>query len=275
MSLAITEKCNHACGYCYAGKTGQDISVEMVQEALDKNLFKDQEPLILAGGEPFFEPALLYEIADLLEANGISSIRVRTNGSLLTRESLRPLQALSMDVTIGVSLDGGSRAIHEAYRQDFNGAVRGINLALQEGFNTLVTCVLTPANYDKIEELRLFCKGLGVHKLKIRRGYMEGVTDEMATEALKVIKKNEDYMIALNGLNCVIPSGGCGGKWYLKVDGDILFCPIIKTPLANIKDISSVEDLKMHPFAKTAESFNASGCIGLQYNKRKGLANAS
>ncbi|MEM9505412.1 MAG: radical SAM protein, partial [Cyanobacteria bacterium P01_E01_bin.43] len=127
LSLAIAQKCNLGCTYCYAqagdfGDVAKSMSWE-VAEAAVKRLFEDTQPgdrvnLSFMGGEPLINRPLIYKATEL--AMAIAQERqvkvgfgITTNGTLLTAADADFFERYGFAVT--VSLDGVG-ATHDRLR---------------------------------------------------------------------------------------------------------------------------------------------------------------
>jgi uncharacterized protein len=118
LSLAVAQKCNLACSYCYAqegsfGLEPRNMEREIALSSIDL-LFRDALPgekvnLTFLGGEPLLNRSLIRECADLArrrsEETGVHiNFSVTTNGTLLTIEDGQFFERHGFAVTI--SLDG-------------------------------------------------------------------------------------------------------------------------------------------------------------------------
>lgn len=118
LSLAIAQRCNLACGYCYAdggsfGGPAQAMSWDTARAAIDGLLAGlpdgGRASLAFMGGEPLTERALLQRAtrhaAERAAERGIAlQFAMTTNATLLTEDDARFLAAHRFVVT--VSLDG-------------------------------------------------------------------------------------------------------------------------------------------------------------------------
>ena len=127
LSLAIAQKCNLGCAYCYAqqgefGGAAKNMSRETADEAVDL-LLSGAEPgarlnLAFLGGEPLINRTVLQAVtrraADLAQSHGvILNFSLTTNGTLLTEADAAFFEEFGFAVT--VSLDGPAE-MHDALR---------------------------------------------------------------------------------------------------------------------------------------------------------------
>lgn len=127
LSLAIAQKCNLGCSYCYAqqgefGGAAKDMAMENASRAVDL-LVNGAEPgarlnLAFLGGEPLVNRRVLQattkRAAELARARGVTlNFSITTNGTLLTEADADFFEEHGFAVT--VSLDG-PREVHDAQR---------------------------------------------------------------------------------------------------------------------------------------------------------------
>jgi uncharacterized protein len=183
LSLAIAQKCNLGCTYCYAqqGEFGGDakaMSAEMALRAVDL-LLQEAEPgarvnLAFLGGEPLVNRAGLRaatEYAARLAAAAGVDVRfsITTNGTLITPEDGDFFERHGFAVT--VSLDGIGDA-HDRQRSFKNGApsfaaiIARVEplLAQQRRMQVSARVTVTPSNLDLVGTLEGLI-ALGFHSV--------------------------------------------------------------------------------------------------------------
>ncbi|HEX8600919.1 MAG TPA: radical SAM protein [Chloroflexia bacterium] len=183
LSLAIAQKCNLGCTYCYAdggsfGTLPKQMSLETALAAVDL-LFKDairdeRVNLTFLGGEPMsnrpvVRAATLHAHRRAQETGANLSLSITTNGTLLTPEDGDFFEEHGFAVTI--SLDGVGKS-HDAQRPFKNGRgsydriierVRPI-LAQQRKMQVSARVTVTPRNLDLPAVLEHFIE-LGFHSV--------------------------------------------------------------------------------------------------------------
>ena len=183
LSLAVAERCNLGCTYCYAdggsfGGPARDMPWE-VAEASVRRLFAQAEPgervtLAFLGGEPLINRALIRRATELAAQisgeRGIPiSFSITTNGTLLTPDDAEFFERYGFAVT--VSLDGIG-AVHDRQRPTKGGRgsydrvianVRPL-LARQRRMQVSARVTVTPANLGLRATLDHFI-GLGFHSV--------------------------------------------------------------------------------------------------------------
>jgi uncharacterized protein len=183
LSLAVSQKCNLACTYCYAeggsfGETGRNMPVEVAAAAVDR-LFADVAPgekvnLSFLGGEPLVNRTVLRAAAEAAveksrRAGTRLGLAVTTNATLLTPEDGDFFERHGFAVT--VSLDGVGEA-HDRQRpfKDGRGSfgvilerVRPL-LEAQRKMQVSARVTVTPRNLHLAETLDELI-GLGFHSV--------------------------------------------------------------------------------------------------------------
>jgi uncharacterized Fe-S cluster-containing radical SAM superfamily protein len=150
--------CNLACDYCCAESSpraaARRLPVDVARRACEELAGLGGREVLITGGEPFLDP-------DLVELVGVASrwapVTILTNAMLLARGSRRRmLEALDpAHVTMQVSLDSGTPALHDRHRGrgSFDRARAGIALLRELGFRVRVAATVDEA--DAAEEASL------------------------------------------------------------------------------------------------------------------------
>ena len=133
LSLAIAQKCNLGCAYCYAsqgefGGPAKNMSRDEALKAVDL-LAGSAAPgarlnLAFLGGEPLVNRAVLRDAtrraAELAKSRGAKiGFSITTNGTLLTEDDAEFFERFGFAVTISVD---GPREVHDALRPYKGGA---------------------------------------------------------------------------------------------------------------------------------------------------------
>lgn len=183
LSLAIAQKCNLGCAYCYAqqgefGGPPKNMTLETANRAVDL-LVNGAEPgaklnLAFLGGEPLVNrqalQAVTHRAAELAQRRGLTlTFSITTNGTLLTEADADFFEEFGFAVT--VSLDG-SRAAHDALRpfKSGNGSYDRIManlrpfLSRQKRMQVSARVTVTPGNLKLRRTLDEFV-GAGFHSV--------------------------------------------------------------------------------------------------------------
>ncbi len=183
LSLAIAQKCNLGCTYCYAqqgefGGVGKNMALAEATRAVDLLVNGAEEGarlnLAFLGGEPLVNRAVLQAAtryaAELAERRGNPiTFSITTNGTLLTEADAEFFEAHAFAVTI--SLDG-PRDTHNLLRPfksgngSFDAILQRIRplLALQRRMQVSARVTVTPANLELRRTLDEFIE-LGFHSV--------------------------------------------------------------------------------------------------------------
>jgi uncharacterized protein len=181
LSLAIAQKCNLGCTYCYASQGGfggpaKNMPLETARRAVEllvgQAAPRTRVNLAFLGGEPLANRAVLRSAtesaAQLAAARGVvATFSITTNGTLLTAEDAAFFEQYGFAVT--VSLDGvGER--HDRMRPFKHGGgsfetimsrVQPL-LSIQRRMQVSVRATVTPGNLQLRESLDYFL-GMGFH----------------------------------------------------------------------------------------------------------------
>ena len=83
LELRITDRCNAACASCglRCSPSGERImSLTLAKRLIDEARALDFDTIVVAGGEPFLYPDLLFDVLEYAKKAGFKAIEVKTNG---------------------------------------------------------------------------------------------------------------------------------------------------------------------------------------------------
>ena len=183
LSLAIAQKCNLGCAYCYAqqgefGGSPKNMALDEALRAVELLIGSAEAGarlnLAFLGGEPLVNRAVLQaatrkarELADARGANvGFS---ITTNGTLLTEADGRFFEDFGFAVTISVD---GPREVHDALRPykggrgSFDTLMRRVEplLRMQQKMQVSARVTVTPSNLGLRRTLDTFVEA-GFHSV--------------------------------------------------------------------------------------------------------------
>lgn len=183
LSLAIAQKCNMGCTYCYAdqgdfGGPAKNMTLETAKQAIDLLLADCPEgakvQLTFLGGEPLINRRSLQEATRYASEQGRLkkvqvSFSITTNGTLLKPEDAAFFEEHGFAVTI--SLDGIGEQ-HDQLRPMKNGGSSYARimekiaplLAIQRKMQVSARVTVTPANICIAETMQEFVK-MGFHSV--------------------------------------------------------------------------------------------------------------
>jgi uncharacterized protein len=183
LSLAVAERCNLGCTYCYAeggsfGHAARDMPWETAEASIQR-LFAEAKAgervnLAFLGGEPLTNRSLIHRATELaariaVERNIAISFSITTNGTLLNLEDCAFFERYAFSVT--VSLDGVGE-IHDRLRPakggrgSYDRVITNVQplLARQRRMQVSARVTVTPANLDLRNTLDHFIN-LGFHSV--------------------------------------------------------------------------------------------------------------
>ncbi len=160
-----TYKCNLRCVHCYAdaGKSGvRELTSEEALRVVDELADCNVATIAFSGGEPLIRKDL-FRVLEVARDYGIFTA-IATNGTLLTRETVRKLKELGVGY-VQISLDGATAETHDKIRGIpgvFNKTIQGIKNCVAEDFFVEVAATGTKVNYKEFPSIIKLCKELGV-----------------------------------------------------------------------------------------------------------------
>ena len=162
LDIAITNRCNLRCLYCYhfggAGEVKGDLPKEewfQFFEELNRSAVMN---VALAGGEPFIRK----DLKELIESVVANRMRysILTNGTLVTEKMASFIAGTKRCNSVQVSIDGSTPDVHDSCRGkgNFVRAVEGAKRLIASGVNTTVRVTIhrnNVADLDNIARLLL------------------------------------------------------------------------------------------------------------------------
>lgn len=218
MDIAITNRCNLRCRYCYHFESAGDVEgdlppAEWIRFFEELNRCAVTE-VTLAGGEPFIR-ADLREIIEGIVRNRMR-FAILSNGTLITDEIAAFIASTGRCNYVQVSIDGSVPETHDSMRGkgSFAKAVEGLMTLRQHGIRTAVRVTIHRKNVNDLtgiaklllEDLRLSSFGTnsaGAMGLCRKNAEMVQLTTEERTIAmeslLRLSKKYSGRIQAMAG----------------------------------------------------------------------------
>ncbi|MFZ0272627.1 MAG: radical SAM protein [Acidobacteriaceae bacterium] len=210
LSLAVAQKCNLGCSYCYAGQGGfggpaLNMSLSTAQQAIDLLVKSSGEGsrvnLAFLGGEPLanrevIRAATRYASSICQDCGIRPSFSITTNGTLLTESDAEFFEEFGFAVT--VSLDG-RREDHNKLRpfKDGTGSFDRIIqrvlplLKMQQRMQVSVRATVTPGFHDLRNTLEYFL-GMNFHSV--------GFSPVLRSPSGQGEMGDHDLMVLLDGM---------------------------------------------------------------------------
>lgn len=170
ISLAVTDRCNQKCQYCYNydrnmdGQCAPDVSTSQLLQVID--LLTDRQHLRqieITGGEPFLRSDLL-GILDHIQAKGLR-VGIVSNATKVD-ESISADLARRKLSHVQTTFLATEPAIHDALSGPGSFAARkaGVQHLVAAGVPTIAAFVCTKANFDRTEETFEMMYGWGMRE---------------------------------------------------------------------------------------------------------------
>jgi uncharacterized protein len=222
-SLAIAQKCNLGCTYCYAeqgtfGEKANNMNLDVAKRSVDTLLagVHPGEKITIAfmGGEPLFNRATLHEVTayaaeESIKANVGISFAITTNATLIRAEDIELFQKYKFTVTVSID---GLEDVHNALRPYIAGngsfekvseKIKLLNDVPQREFALLARTTVTPKNLDLAGTLRgLLNMGFDSVRfspmLKSPTGKEEMQADDLNTLLEQMIACGEYFRLGIN-----------------------------------------------------------------------------
>lgn len=176
-TLAITQRCNLACHYCYIQKTDSVMHLSTAKKIIDfifENSQKNEKIDIgFFGGEPLLEFNLIKKITTLIQTHKSFDpsrviISATTNGTIFSEEISNFL--IENNMVLCVSCDGPS-IVHDALRHfpDGSGSSSIVEKNIKQILKTFplipVNAVYSPQNLNSLPEVVEYLSSLGVRNI--------------------------------------------------------------------------------------------------------------
>jgi radical SAM protein with 4Fe4S-binding SPASM domain len=172
----LTERCNLKCIHCYQDEIQikEELSFDQIKKAaimLKKTIDKWGMlcEISVTGGEPFvrkdwFEICKMFEELDFF-------LSILTNGTIITEEILEKLKQLKNLKYIQVSLDGGTRSVHERIRgiNTFEKALSTIRLFKENGFRVATKFTIHKLNQNDLKAYLDLTENIDVDLISVAR----------------------------------------------------------------------------------------------------------
>ncbi len=174
MKLELTHSCNLRCGFCYTDSPRHtlartaDLEDDAWRRIADEALELGIIEAVVTGGEPLMRRELALEVMERLDAAGVG-ITLSTNGWFVD-DALADRLARLRGVTVQISIDGASAAVHDRARGlpgSWRRAVLAVDRLLARGVRVHVAHVVTPDNRAGLDDFLEAMWTLGVPRLRL------------------------------------------------------------------------------------------------------------
>ena len=244
--LKITDRCDLHCAHCFvsATRSGSDMALEELRNALPRLVEARVANITLTGGEPLVHPDFL-EFLRLLVGEHFD-VTVCTNAVSLTDSLIEQMVTLGR-IGVNVSLDGFSQESHGRFRGDpcsFEITVRNTERLASAGI--LKGVLSTPNSFARpgeYTELFDFAERLGAQYLLLNplssfgrgirtRGRLAADIQTMRHIEQSISEREHPEgtePVFIRFPNAIQPLTGCiaGDIFYVLVDGRTAVCPYL------------------------------------------------
>ena len=263
MEVAITQKCNYNCQYCFeaadVNKMTDEFSLEefntLLQEARDCGI----NCIAITGGEPMIHKHFMNFIW-LARSYNIGISEILTNGSMITDEILDKLLGCPacVNTVFRISFDGfhGKHNILRETQSD-NIVVENIKKCVTRGFQVKVTYNLNEFNKAELKNTARVMDEIGIAEFRVVRTmpsrklralgmedtilshngwinasldfalwYMANVDGRKLSGKMHIDFWNVYYLNPTRKLMTLNTIKGCGNK---KIDDKLILCPLTKS----------------------------------------------
>jgi radical SAM protein with 4Fe4S-binding SPASM domain len=260
MDLALTYKCDNACGHCYLPKDRQPAELNADQwKQVIKKIWEIGIPHVcFTGGEATLRPDLVDLIAYAEETGLVTGLL--TNGRNLKNNGLvKKIVEAGLD-HFQITLESHDAKIHDQMVGSsgaWQDTVQGIKNAGATPVYTITNTTLTRLNADTIEKAMEFIKSLGVAAMACNgliysgqgatcgigfkeeelKPLMERIRQKALKLELRLIWYTPTQYCKLDPVNLELGVKSCTAAKYnmcLEPDGSVIPCQSYFAPLGNI-----------------------------------------
>lgn len=282
VSIEITQQCIARCIMCniWRSREGVDLPIEDWIHLLSSPFFSELRELDVTGGEPFLRKDLL-ELIDglsrLKEGNlkKIKSLAITTNGFLTprilecTEKILEKLEPKGIRLVMALAMDGIGE-VHDKVRNykdgwtKVNDTIQGLKHIRRTTENLVIglkTTVL-PQNVDQLENISTYAEENELFTIispcivTANRYRNMNRKDDLAFSQNEIGKMVQFYKSGhfqwdfyrshlVNYMETGVIEKPCSAGFnyfFIRNNGEVYPCPLIKVKLGNIKE-TSIEDL--------------------------------
>lgn len=270
--IAITQRCNLKCLFCYAGINGQastsppDLGTKDIKKLIYKIRYEAQVPSIsFSGGEP----TLRKDLPELIKYAKDQGMRVNliTNGTFLDKNLSQKLKKAGLD-TAQISIEGSNAKVHDeivGVKGSFNKAIEGIRNLQSLSISVHANTTLNKTNALDVTNLPFFYHSIGLDRFsmnlviptgstcenpEIMMSYEEAsvIVDKVRTES---IARGIEFMwyspFPIRLYNTIVKELGnkgcaaCDGLLSVNSEGQVIPCASWNEPVGNLLNHSFSE----------------------------------
>lgn len=272
MEVAITQRCNYNCKYCFesadANKMTDEFTLEEMDSLLDDAVRCGINCIALTGGEPMVHKDFM-SIISLISNKGLGISEILTNGSMITDEFLDKLSSYDCCkyTVFRISFDGLNDKHNNIRQTDSEDIVlENIEKCIEYGFKVKATYNLNHYNVNELKDTASLMNDIGVSEFRIVRTMpsrklraleMEDIIfshDEWLNAALDFAdwymfiveccntNMTIDFwnIFYLNPRKHMITLNAIKGCGHKNIDDELILCPLTKSRMCICGDGSMV-----------------------------------
>jgi len=260
MDLALTYRCDNACGHCYLpkGRRPAELDTGQWKQVISKIWDIGIPHVCFTGGEATLRPDLVDLIA-YAEETGLVTGLLSNGRNLKDRELVGRMVEAGLD-HFQITLESHQAAIHDRMVGSsgaWQDTVQGVKNAVATPAYTITNTTLTRLNADQIEETMGFIKSLGVAAMACNgliysgqgatcgigfkeeelKPLMERIRQKAAELELRLIWYTPTQYCQLDPVDLELGVKSCTAAKYnmcLEPDGSVIPCQSYFAPLGNI-----------------------------------------
>lgn len=303
IQIEITGRCNMSCQHCRAShQLKKDMPIEQIVKIIRfaRSFSPNHKEIILSGGEPLMHEDF-FGVLKAVRENGGDFVTLTTNGSLLTEDHLRAIEALNFHrFVLSVSLDDLNPQKHDLFRNyqgAFDGATKAMKLISQSKSLAILASMRSTIKGNQIKDMEAmveYARSVGCKRVSFSAIHPSGKAIERSdlwmTKGEKKafieeiyrlkplfpemnITTNDPLKCLLRGKNDIggedeLVFDGCGAAaitFNVNSDGTMTPCALLNIPMMNISSMT-IEDMttayKNNPIVKEMLSMNLTGKCG-------------
>lgn len=243
----ITNKCNLRCAHCYQDDYNSELTFEQLQkiffdiEDFALNNYKQKLAIALTGGEPFLHKEFDTFLTFLASRESVGDLTVLSNGTLMDRKYAKLLHKCNIK-TFQVSIDGGTKDIHDAIRGDgaLEKTLSSVSILKEWGINVIAQMVVHKNNIDSVEDLLKLCDEIGIKKVLFTRLVPTGNALKDLSDSLLSKKEHKEFLYKLeeysNNPNLNVEILKTRQLWRLIDSNKGTSCPVGLTSVSVLAD---------------------------------------
>jgi radical SAM protein with 4Fe4S-binding SPASM domain len=291
--LELTEGCNHRCGYCsnpFSENRARKLTPKEADRALDELLSNRVFSIVLTGGEPFTNRAVLHHSLDRLRDKKVE-VYVNTNLSQpIDNQDIEKLKGADY-VLVSFPPHNKERFNEIVGRESYEKVLGNLEKLTKEGIPLGVNQVVTPLNYSDVQDTAKFlqekiglrefsaspiiptCSGINkVYSIESRQVL------ELASTLIEIEQKTGIQTDMLTFIpHCYFPSKishhrlashGCSAgrdSLIIGASGDVRKCALLRKTYGNIQEESLANIWQKIQVAEKPKNEKCESCMPHEY----------